>query len=207
MMNRKAKKVLKQFGKKAYKTRIQYVNSFIEEDSFFFGRISYRHLMKRCALAVLILILSFALVVVTASALGIHILNFSFFEKTDHTEITGNVTEHSSEEKFRFYEPDYIPDGYKLVEKESFGDIELEYIYQNESGEYLYIDENLAEGFVTNINNENCKISDIVIGDKKVRIYDYGERKIYLLQYYSTYIRMNGTLSAIEFEKIIQGLC
>lgn len=163
--------------------------------------------MKRCALSVLILILSFALVVVTASALGIHILNFSFFEKTDHTEITGNVTEDSSEEKFRFYEPDYIPDGYKLVEEESFGDTELEYIYQNEAGEYLYIDENLAEGFVTNINNENCKISDIVIGDKEVRIYDYGERKIYLLQYYSTYIRMNGTLSAIEFEKIIQGLC
>lgn len=202
--NRKAKKILKQFGKEAYRTRIQYINSFADEETSFIGRISYRHMMKRCALVVLILTLSFALLLVTASAFGIHILHFSFFEKTDHTEIASNVTESSSEDDCEFYEPGYIPSGYKLIAEEPFGDIELEYIYKNEEEEYLYIDQHLADGFLSNINNENCEISTTVIDDKEVRIYDYGERKTCLLQYNSTFILIKGILPAIEFKKIIK---
>lgn len=162
--------------------------------------------MKRCAFAILILILSFALLVVTASAFGIHILNFSFYEKPDHTEVVSNVTGNPSEENVAFYEPGYVPSGYKLIAEEPFGDISLEYIYQNEEGEYLYIDQHLADGFTENINNEGCTISDVIIDEKEVRIFDYGNRKICLLQYNSTFIWIKGALPSVEFEEIIKGI-
>jgi len=203
MNKRKAKKILKQYGKAAYKARIQYVDSFLEKNPSAIRKISYRHMLKRCMMVAAILILTFALLVTTASALGIHIFNFSFFEKSDHTTITSNEKTNLPERIIKFYDVEYVPNGYQLIAEEAFGDIELEYIYESPSGELLYIDQNIADGYVIDINNENCKIRKKTLQNIELVIYDYGNRKTYLFQYQQTHVRIKGSLEDKEFEKII----
>ena len=204
-MNRyRARKILKKYGKAAYRSRIEYVNSMLPENASVIGRISWRRMMKRCVMTALIMILTLALLLATASAFGIHILNLSFSEKEDHTEIVGNSKPEKERQEAVFYEPGYIPEGYELVSKENFSDIELEYIYKKNEGKYLYIHQFQADDQIVNINNEGCEIKKEIIQDIEVRIYDYGSRKkIYLLQYHQTFILIEGSLPTEEFEKII----
>lgn len=83
----KAKKILRRYAKKAYKERVSYVDSMMETEQGYFSRISFRQMGKRFMILTLILILTFTLFVVSASALGIKLFNFSFFNKADHVEI------------------------------------------------------------------------------------------------------------------------
>ena len=60
---RKAKRILRAFGKESYKARIAYVNSFLPEKSSYIGSISYRHALRRAVIVALILVMIMALAV------------------------------------------------------------------------------------------------------------------------------------------------
>ena len=65
----KAKRILRKYAKKAYKERVSYIDSMMETEQGHFNRISFRQMGKRFAILSLVLILTFALFVVSASAL------------------------------------------------------------------------------------------------------------------------------------------
>lgn len=205
MDKRTAKKILKQYGKAAYKERIQYVNSFLGENMSAIRRISYKHMLKRCAMVAAILILTFALIVATASAFGIHIFNFSFFEKSDHTQIISN-TDATDNSVVEFYSPSYIPEGYTLVMDESFTEIEKKLIYENKEKQLLRIEQNLADGFSTNRNNEDCEVRNKILNNIEITVYDYTDYIAYMFQYNNTFFSVTAMLPEEEMNKIVVSL-
>lgn len=157
---RQAKKILKLYGKAEYDARISYIKGFLPEEPSFVGRIGFRHLGKRCLVIALILTLTLAMAVVTASAFGIQLFGFKLTEWDDHTEIRRDE-EVVLEGEARFYEPEYIPAGYELLSVDGFEDQDKWCVYENEEGDYLYIDQSMSDNFTANINNEDCtKVSE-----------------------------------------------
>lgn len=204
---RKAKKVLKQYGKAAYKERIRYVNSMIETAPSYVGSISWRHMAKKGLIITAVLILSFALLVVSANALGIKLFNFSFFNKSDHVEIVGNEnSEAAKPNPVRFYEAGYVPEGYTFTSEDTFSDIGLNRVYQNSKEEYLYIEQEASDGYISYLDNEDCTVTTETICGMETYIYDYGDLKVYMMQDEKVIIKITGALPAEEFEKIIYGL-
>lgn len=205
-MNRyRARKILKKYGKAAYRSRIKYVDSMLPENASLIGRISWRRMMKRCVMTALIMILTLTLLLATASAFGIHILDFSFFEKEDHTEIVGNSKPEKEKQEAVFYEPGYIPEGYMLILCESPTKDEKDYIYENKQEDILYISQDLVYNVSLNINNEDCEIREKIIDDIQIKVYDYEHYMIYLFQYYDTFITIMGVLPEQELDKIVTG--
>ncbi len=205
-MNRyRARKILKKYGKAAYRSRIEYVNSMLPENASVIGRISWRRMMKRCVMTALIMILTLALLLVTASAFGIHILDFSFFEKEDHTEIVSNSKPEKEKQEAVFYEPGYIPEGYELDLCESPIKDVKNYIYKNKQEDFLHISQESKYNASLDINNEDCEIREKIIDDIQIKVYDYEHYMIYLFQYYDTFITMMGVLPEQEFDKIVTG--
>ena len=205
MKKRTAKKILKQYGKAAYQERIQYANSFLDENMSAIKRISYKHMLKRCTMIAVILILMFALLVVTASAFGIHLFNFSFFEKTDYTQIISN-TDARENSMVEFYSPSYIPEGYFIVMDESFTEIEKKLIYENKEKELLHIEQNLAEGFALNINSEDCEIKTKTLENIEITVYNYTNYSVFVFQYNNTFIKITSVLPEQEIDKIVTSL-
>lgn len=204
---RQAKKILKLYGKAEYQARLDYIKGFLPEEPSYASRIGFRHLGKRILVIALILTLSLSLAVVTASAFGFQLFGFSLFEHSDHTEITRDE-EVALEGEARFYEPTYVPEGYELISEDGFEDQDKWYVYQNEEGDYLYIDQSVAENFTTNINNEECTKENRTVGGIEVLIYHYHdiERSIYIFNKDSMCIRIKSILNDAEVEKIIKGL-
>lgn len=207
---REAKKILKAYGKAAYQERVKYVDSFSEEKVTSLRKISYRRMIKRCMLVVLILILTFSLLVMGANALGIKFLNLSIFETDTHSEITGNQGNKAADAvEIKFYKPDYIPKGYSLVEEDGIEDIKMTYIYKNSKDEYLYINESVEDKFSHQIDNEDCEISTETILDMEVRVYRYKEPAnscIYIMKKGNLYIEILGNLKDDEMRKMIYSL-
>lgn len=206
---REAKKILKAYGKAVYKERVKYVDSFSEEKIPSIRKISYRHMVKRGMIAVLVLILTFSLLVVGANALGIKLLNLSIFETDTHSEITGNQEGKAAAEGVKFYKPNYVPEGYSLVDEDGIKNIEMNYIYKNTKDEYLYIEESVEDKFISHINNEDCEISTETILDMEIRIYRYKEPAgscTYIMKKENTYIEIHGNIQAAEMKKIIYNL-
>ena len=204
---RQAKKILKLYGKAEYDARISYIKGFLPEEPSFVGRIGFRHLGKRCLVIALILTLTLAMAVVTASAFGIQLFGFKLTEWDDHTEIRRDE-EVVLEGEARFYEPEYIPAGYELLSVDGFEDQDKWYVYENEEGDYLYIDQSVADGFSSNINNEDCTKDIREVDGMEVLIYRYHdiERGIYIFNKGKMYIRIKSTLDDREVERIIRGL-
>lgn len=204
---RQAKKILKLYGKAEYDARISYIKGFLPEEPSFVGRIGFRHLGKRCLVIALILTLVLAMTVVTASAFGIQLFGFKLTEWDDHTEIRRdeNVV---LEGEARFYEPEYIPEGYELLSVDGFEDQDKWYVYENEEGDYLYIDQSVADGFSSNINNEDCTKDIRKVDGMEVLIYRYNdiERSRYIFNKGATYISIKSILNDAEVERIIRGL-
>lgn len=206
---REARKILKALGKAIYQERIHYVDTFVLENPSFFGRISYRHMMKRCLLVAVILILTFSMLVMGANALGIKFLNLSFLEFKDHTEVTVDKSAGETAEETRFYELGYVPEGYELIGKDGFLEQELSFVYENGEGVNLYIDQSVSDTFSANLNNEDCEITTEVIGELEARVARYHnteEGSSYLLRKGNIYIYIYGVLEDEEFRKIISAL-
>lgn len=204
---RQAKKILKLYGKAEYDARISYIKGFLPEEPSFVGRIGFRYLGKRCLVIALILTLVLAMTVVTASAFGIQLFGFKLTEWDDHTEIRRdeNVV---LEGEARFYEPEYIPEGYELINTDVFFDQTIDRVYEDKEGNYLYIDQCKAEYVASNINNEECRRENKEIDGMEVLIYRYYdiERSLYIFNKGATYISIKSILNDAEVERIIRGL-
>lgn len=203
---RQAKKILKLYGKALYASRLEYMNSFEPEASSFVQRLGYRRIMKRCVVIVVILTLLFSMLVVGAGALGIKFFGYSLFQTKTHTEISGGKEPSKTDEKPRFYEPGFIPEGYTLVSKDEFAGVELSLVYGNEQGTFIHIGESISEDPSVSINNEDCVISTEVIGEHEVYIYDYYDEEagsIYLLEIRGTFVTIKSNLSATIMKKIV----
>lgn len=204
---RQAKKILKLYGKAEYDARISYIKGFLPEEPSFVGRIGFRHLGKRCLVIALILTLTLAMAVVTASAFGIQLFGFKLTEWDDHTEIRRDE-EVVLEGEARFYEPEYIPAGYELLSVDGFEDQDKWCVYENEEGDYLYIDQSMSDNFTANINNEDCTKDIREVDGVEVLIYRYndGSGSTWMFTKGKTYCDISGLLSDDEVERIIRGL-
>lgn len=206
---RQAKKILKLYGKALYASRLEYMNSFEPEASSFVHRLGYRRIMKRCVVIVVILTLLFSMLVVGAGALGIKFFGYSLFQTKTHTEISGGKEPSKTDEKPRFYEPGFIPEGYTLVSRDDLAGVSQLITYQKDSGLFLTIFESTVENPGASIDNENCVISTEVIGELEVYIYDYIDNttgNVYLMNKNGTFISIQGILSHNLMKQIILNL-
>lgn len=203
----KARSILKQYGKAAYKQRIHYIDSMAETPSTGIYAINFKGLVKRSLTVIAVMILTLALFVAAASALGVKVFDFSFVNKADHTEVIGNNDGTANHPKDAiFYKTGYIPSGYTLMSENTFEDLSLDCVYQNNEGDCLYIEQQRADNYTANIDNENCTVNTKIIREMEIVIYDYGKRKTYMMQRDNTTIIITGTIIEEEFEKIIYGI-
>lgn len=201
---RKAKRILRAFGKEAYKTRIEYVNSFLPEKVSYVRSISYRHALRRAAIVALVLVMIMALAV-TAYAAVTHYLKYTKVVHPDNDEYVANG-EYESDREFTYFEPSYIPDRYSLY---MLDDDQLnKYItweYRGEENKSLTIMQ-FAEGTIFHIDNEKSTSRVKMIGNIEATIYDFPNEILAVTQYDNTVIVIIGGLTDKELEEIVQGM-
>ena len=203
--DREAKRVLKAFGKEAYKERIRYVDSFLPEKPAFVGSISYRHTFRRIVTVALVVILIMALAVSVYAAVRYY-FDYTRIEQPTNDEYISNNEGSDLGSEVTIYEPTYVPKGYELISMDSnevFHD--KEWIFCDPSGNYLEIWQG-AEDTRFKIDNENLSREILEIGNIEVIVYSYGEEKVCLMQCGGTVIYLSGHLSNDEIERIIDGL-
>ncbi len=201
---RKAKRILRAFGKETYKARIAYVDSFLPEKSSFIGSISYRHALRRAAIVALVLIMIMALAV-SAYAAVTHYLKYTKVVHPDNDEYVANG-EYESDREFTYFEPSYIPDRYSLY---MLDDDQLnKYItweYRGEENKSLTIMQ-FAEGANFHIDNEKSTSRVKMIGNIEATIYDFPNEMLAVMQYCETVIVIMGEIKDEELVKIINGM-
>ena len=203
--NREAKKILKAFGKEAYKERIKYVGSFMPEKTSFMGSISYRHTFRKVITVALLVILIMALAV-SAYAAIIHYLNYTKIVHTDNDEYESNSEFNSSYNEADFFIPTYVPSGYELV-KEHYDEVtgQRAFEFEGKNSCYLVIIQSLnTTGF--HIDNERSESKSVMIGNNEVIVYDFSDEIMAVLQYKNNLITITGTVDESELEKIISGM-
>ena len=201
--DREAKKILKAFGKEAYKERIKYVDSFLPEKTSFLGSISYRHTLRRVGMVALLVVLIMALAV-SAYAAVMHYLNYTKIEHPTNDEYVAN--DNGSNEEAVFYEPTYVPEGYELESVECndlFGD--KDWIFRRSDTEVLEISQRTKETRIS-IDNEHTIVSAITVEDIEAVIYKSADEAICIFQYNGTVITISGSISTEEIKKIIRGM-
>ena len=203
--DREAKRVLKAFGKEAYKERIKYVDSFLPEKTSFIKSINYRHTLRRVAMVALMVILIMALAVSVYAAV-MHYLNYTRVEHPTNDEYVPNSEATDTNPEGIFFEPTYVPEGYEL-ESEDYDEIfdEKEWKYVKSDNITLVIRESHSSS-AFNIDNERSTRETITIDNYEVVTYDWGEEKNYILQYDDTVITIIGSISSDEVGQIIRGL-
>lgn len=205
--DREAKKVLKAFGKEAYKERIKYVDSFLPENTSFIRTISYKHAIKRVAFVALLLILVLALAV-SAYAAVVYYLNYTKVIHNDNDEYIYDTSGEYQDENTNgiYFEPTYIPNEYKLSKidnDELFH--EKTWIYENKSGDTLRIFQSL-EGTDFHVDNERSVVDIFNVGSIQVTEYKYNDEIVSFMQYKNMVINIQGQLDRYELEKVIEGL-
>lgn len=201
--DREAKKILKAFGKEAYKERIKYVDSFLPEKTSFLGSISYRHTLRRVGMVALLVVLIMALAV-SAYAAVMHYLNYTKIEHPTNDEYVAN--DNGSNEEAVFYEPTYVPEGYELESVECddlFGD--KDWIFRRSDTEVLEISQRTKETHFY-IDNEHNAFDKFTIEDVEAVVYAYENDIICVVHYNDTLIIISGPISIGEIEKIIRGM-
>lgn len=203
--NRGAKKILKAFGKEAYKERIKYVDSFMPEKTSFMGSISYRHAFRRVITVALLVILIMALAVSAYGAI-IHYLNFTKIEHNDNDEYEANSEFNSSYNESDFFIPTYVPSGYELIKEHYDEDTDQRaFEYKGKNSGYLVIIQSLnITGF--HIDNERSESKTVVIDNNEVIVYGFSDEIMAVLQYNDNLITITGTVDENELEKIIRGM-
>ena len=204
-IDREAKRILKAFGREAYKERIKYVDSFLPEKTSFIKSINYRHTLRRVAMVALMVILIMALAVSVYAAV-MHYLNYTRVEHPTNDEYVPNSEATDTNPEGIFFEPTYVPEGYEL-ESEDYDEIfdEKEWKYVKSDNITLVIRESHSSS-AFNIDNERSTRETITIDNYEVVTYDWGEEKNYILQYDDTVITIIGSISSDEVGQIIRGL-
>ena len=203
--DRAAKKVLKAFGKEAYKERIKYVDSFLPEKTSFIKTISYRHAFRRVAMVALMVVLIMALAVSVYAAV-VHYLKYTMVEHPTNDEYVANSEAADSNKEGVFFEPTYIPEGYELESKE-YDELfdEKEWQYIRKGNEVLIIRQSHGNNNL-HVDNERSTRETLVIDNIEAIIYDWEGDKTCILQYDNTVITIIGSINIDEIEQIIKGL-
>ena len=203
--NRGAKKILKAFGKEAYKERIKYVDSFMPEKTSFMGSISYRHALRRVITVALLVILIMALAV-SAYAAIIHYLNYTKIEHNDNDEYVSDSVFNGSYNEKDFLIPTYVPSGYNLKNEyfnETTGQRTYEYERGNTDNLLIMQSMNIAR---FHIDNERSESRAIMISNMEVVLYDFSDEIVAVMQYKDNWITIEGKLDEKELEKIVIGM-
>lgn len=201
---READKVLEMYARELMKNREADYDAFMGATAAEHLKISPKYMVKRCLIAAVILTLTFALAVISASALGINLFGFDLFQSETHTEF---VPDGNAEGGKAYFRPGYIPEGYEAVESGSVNTEQKEYTYLNDKDEMLTVVESYAENPGINLNNEGCTYYKETVQGYEVHIYEYEYGySSWLLQKKGTFIMIYGSLDKAEFEKIIVGL-
>lgn len=202
--DREAKKILRAFGKEAYKERVRYVDSFMPEKVPFMRSISYRHAFRKAVTIALLAILIMALAV-SAYAAVMHYLNYTKIVHSDNDEYISN-TDFNAETEENFFIPTYVPSEYKLV-NEYFDDTgdQIIYVYEDEKSDSLIIRQCLKRDSF-HIDNERSECKTIMIENLEVIIYDFSDEILAIMQYDNNWITIAGKVDETELEKIIRGM-
>lgn len=201
---RKADKVLKLYARELMKKREADYDAFIGKTTPVYFKSSPKHFAKRCLLVAIVLTLSFALIIVSANALGIKLFGFDLFQKSNHTEFIPNEY---SQGKLKYFKPQYIPKGFEEMESGSENPEQKSYVYSNDKDELLSIIESYSENPGINLNNENCNYYTEIVQEYEVHIYNYEDGySSWLFQKEGTFIMIYGPMEKGEFEKILIGL-
>jgi len=202
--DREAKKILRAFGKEAYKERVRYVDSFMPEKVPFMRSISYRHAFRKAVTIALLAILIMALAV-SAYAAVMHYLNYTKIVHSDNDEYISN-TDFNAETEENFFIPTYVPSEYKLV-NEYFDDTgdQIIYVYEDEKSDSLIIRQCLKRDSF-HIDNERSESKTIMIENLEVIIYDFSDEILAIMQYDNNWITIAGKVDETELEKIIRGM-
>ena len=203
--DRKAKGVLRAFGKEAYKERIKYVDSFLPEKTSFIKSVNYRHTLMKVAMVTLVVVLIVALTVSVYAAV-MHYLKYTRVEHLTNDGYVPNNEAVDSNSEATLFEPTYIPEGYEL-ESEKYDELfnEVEWTYQGQGGEQLVIWQG-TEKSAFNIDNEHSSNQTIMIGNTQAVVYDHLGEITCLLQYENTVITISGPIGTEELELIVIGL-
>ena len=203
--NKEAKKILKAFGKEAYKERIKYVDSFIPEKTSFIKSISYRHTFRRVAMVTLMVVLIMALAV-SAYAAIIHYLNYTKFEHNDNDEYVSESMFNGRYNKTDFLIPTYIPSGYGLINEyyDEQGN-QRTYEYKGEGSDSLLIIQSMNRSSF-HVDNERAESKTVLISNMEVIIYDFSDEIVAVMQYKNNRITIEGKLNENELGKIILGM-
>ena len=201
---RKAKKVLKLFGKESYRLRIRYIDSFLPESTSRIGSIAYRHTVRRLGLVVLLLVLIMAFATSVYAAIR-HYFNFTKTEYSNSDEYISNDY-NGAPSKVVFFEPEYIPKGYELetVEYNEIFD-RKEWLYKNSEGGILKIWQG-NNAVTISVDNERSKSWKITVEDIEVIIYSFTDSMMGMMQIDDTIIMIKGPISEEEMKKIIEGM-
>lgn len=201
---RKAKRILRAFGKESYKARIAYVNSFLPEKSSFIGSISYRHTLRRAAIVALVLIMVMALAVSAYAAVK-HYMNYTKVVHRDNDSYIAN-SEYDKDKKVVFYEPQYVPERYTLISEETDeSQLMVTWNYLGIGNDILTI--RCGPDFSNYyIDNEHATTETLTLESVEVVVYVFDSFKICLFQYGDTVVSIMGDLSNEEIIGIIDGM-
>ena len=201
---RKAKRILRAFGKEAYKARVEYVNSFLPEKVSYVGSISYRHALRKAVIVALVLVMIMALAVSAYAAVK-HYLNYT---KVVHPDNDEYVLNDNSGEKLgvESYELTYVPEGYELEYYDYDQQFdEKTWVFARPNGESLIIILSTdLDRF--NIDNERSVSEPITVGNLEGIKYSFDGELLCVFQYENMVIRIIGTLDDNETTRIIKGL-
>ncbi len=141
-------------------------------------------------------------------AVGKYLFEYSETKYDDHTEINiENFKELPEDYQFVFEEPSYIPDGFKLDEKELTENLGY-VIYVNDSGDDIIYDKSLLTGTCTIVlNTERSDIKTIhILGKEVFYIYDNNEYLFYWFDDYEEHT-LGSTIDDMDFHiKIIESI-
>ena len=203
--DRRAKKILKTFGKETYRRRVEFINAAVPDKVSFVGSISYRHALRRAVIVVLLVALIMALAV-SAYAAVLHYLNYTRVVNPDNDAYLANKEYNVGDDEVVFYEPKYVPEGYVLISEEiSDNQLMKTWNYRGIFNDILTIQCGPDFGNYF-IDNENSTSETVVVGDIEVVVYDFGSFKLCLFQYNDTVVEIIGCLNTDEIKKIIEGM-
>ncbi|NLD11531.1 DUF4367 domain-containing protein [Aminicella lysinilytica] len=204
---RQTDKLIRRYGKALFAARVNFVDSFAPEKSRALAFHNRRLRLRRVAVVALILILAFTMALGVASALKLQVFNFNFAQKAGYAELENRGAENGK----YFYEPTYVPKGYKLTEKMKnifVGDTAATWTYQAGDKAYINIDEDKSRYTKFGINTENCVIEKRVINGIEVSLYmrtDTYTISAYM-QINGTFVEIHSRISKNEMIAIIKGL-
>lgn len=201
---RKAKRILRAFGKESYKARIAYVNSFLPEKSSYVGSISYRHALRRAVIVVLLVALIMALAVSAYAAVKYY-LNYTKVVHPDNDEYVLNDNS-SNKQSVETIELTYVPEGYELEYYDYDQQFdEKTWVFARTNGESLIIILSTdLDRF--NIDNERSVSEQITVGNLEGIKYSFDGEILCVFQYENMVIRVISTLDDNEIVRLINGL-